>query len=181
MSKIIGLFILSLLLVINILCCTSHKEQLPKEKRIKSDRTQQLLQNINHYFSEKEYDILQQYMLRQNFKMQQSKYGFYVEQLSQGTGHRCSQRDFVTLHGQVWLIDGTLCYTYTAERPLQIHIGAETHYRALNLALLGVRKGDSFRILFPSMMLFGLSGDGNKIPPKSPLLFTLTVVDIIRK
>ncbi|MGL4956259.1 MAG: FKBP-type peptidyl-prolyl cis-trans isomerase [Bacteroidales bacterium] len=174
-------YLISALLLLTCSYACSPNEQLPQQKTVLVDKTQQALQDMNRYLSEREYDVLQAYINRQGFKMQQSQYGFYVEQVEQGSGRACKQRDFVTLQGRVWLIDGTLCYTYTEAEPLQIHVGAEVRYRILNLAMLGLKKGAKVRLLFPSMMVFGLLGDGDKIPPKSPLLCEFTLVDMIQK
>jgi len=42
--------------------------------------------------------------------------------------------------------------------------------KILNVALPGLKEGSKVRFIFPTHMAYGLLGDGDKVPPRSPLV-----------
>ncbi len=159
--------------------CGSPKEQAPQGVVVPNDK--QLLQDVNRYLSEKEQDILSGYVARQHLDMHQSSSGYYYQLVEQGRGAVIANGDVVRLHGRIFLIDGTPCYAYDAQHPLELRLGVYPDIKILNTALLGVKEGSKLRFVFPSHMAYGLMGDGNKIPPRSPLVCELVVVKVEKR
>jgi FKBP-type peptidyl-prolyl cis-trans isomerase len=157
--------------------CGAPREQAPQVAVVSPDK--QRLQSINKYMSEKEQDILQSYIARQQLDMQQSSTGYFYQLVEAGRGAPVANKDVVVLHGSILLIDGTPCYTYSERRPLRVAVGSFADINILNTALLGLRQGSRVRFVFPAHMAFGLLGDGDKIPPQSPLVcsFELAAVE----
>jgi FKBP-type peptidyl-prolyl cis-trans isomerase len=107
-----------------------------------------------------------------------SSTGYFYQVVAEGQGPQVSAGDVVRLHGSIFLIDGTPCYTYNEQHPLDVQVGAYADIRVLNLALQGVRQGSRMRFIFPAHMAFGLLGDGNKIPPRSSLVCDFSVAKV---
>lgn len=154
-------------------------EQAPYAPAVSRDR--QRLQEVNKYLSEKEQDVLQSYVRRQQLDMKQSQLGYFYQLVTEGRGAKISVDDVAHLHGAIFLLDGTPCYTYSEQQPLEVKVGSFSGITGLNTALLGVRQGAHLRLVFPAYLAFGLLGDGHKIPPRSPLVCDLWVGAVVKK
>ncbi|MDR2813807.1 MAG: FKBP-type peptidyl-prolyl cis-trans isomerase [Prevotellaceae bacterium] len=157
----------------------SRPEQQPYAPVVSQGR--QRLQKVNKLLSEKEQDILQSYVNRQQLDMKQSKLGYFYQLVEEGRGAKISIDDAVQLYGSIFLIDGTPCYTYSEQRPLEVRVGSFADITALNTALTGVRQGSHLRLVVPAYLAFGLLGDGDKVPPRSPLVCDFWVGVVAKK
>ena len=157
--------------------CGSPQPQAPQGTAPVS-RDRQMLQDVNRYLHEREQDVLASYVVRYQLDMTLAPSGYYYQVVEQGGGAAVAEGSAAHLHGWVRLIDGTLCYTYVAQSPLSVRVGAHTDYKALNTALIGLREGAKVRFVFPSHLAFGLLGDGDKIPPRSALVCEFVVVNV---
>lgn len=164
-------------LLLVMAACGSPKEQAPQG--VATSRDRQILQDVNKYLSEKEQDILAAYVARQQLDMSQSPSGYYYQVVEQGRGGAVANGSEVRLHGRIFLIDGTACYSYTEQRPFELVVGAHSDIKVLNTALLGMKEGSKLRFVFPAHMAYGLLGDGNKIPPRSPLVCEFVVAKVV--
>ncbi|MDR3297060.1 MAG: hypothetical protein LBS94_02360 [Prevotellaceae bacterium] len=148
--------------------CGGPREQAPRKAEPSAERL--LLQDMNRYASEKEHDILRAYVRRQNLDMQQSGIGYYYAIAQAGRGAALADGDIASLHGRIFLLDGTPCYAYTAQQPLSVALGAHADLKILNVALRGIARQSHVRFVFPAYQAYGLLGDGDKIPAQSPIV-----------
>ncbi|MDR3365486.1 MAG: FKBP-type peptidyl-prolyl cis-trans isomerase [Prevotellaceae bacterium] len=139
------------------------------------------LEEVNRYLSEKEQDILQSYVNRQQLDMRHSPLGYYYQLVEEGRGEQIAMDDVAQLYGSIFLIDGTPCYTYSERYPLEVKVGSFSGITVLNTALLGVRQGSHLRLVVPAYLAFGLLGDGDRIPPRSSLVCDLWVGVVMKK
>ena len=76
------------------------------------------------------------------------------------------------------LISGKIIDQVSELQPLAINFGAEQQViRGLELALIGMKKGESAKIIIPSHLGFGNEGTG-QIPPFTPLVYEIKIIDI---
>ncbi|MDR1415838.1 MAG: FKBP-type peptidyl-prolyl cis-trans isomerase [Prevotellaceae bacterium] len=155
--------------------CGRPREQRPYAPVASPDR--QRLQGVNKYLNEKEQDILQSYVKRQQLNMSKSGMGYFYQVVAEGSGSQIAMNDVAQLYGSIFLIDGTPCYAYSEQRPLVVTMGTFSGITALNTALLGVRQGSHVRFVIPSHLAFGLLGDGDRVPPRSPLVCDFWIID----
>ena len=159
--------------------CGSPQEQVPQGAA--SSIEKDALQSMNKYLSEKEQDMLASYVARQQLDMRQAPSGYYYQVVAQGSGAAAAEGCAVRLYGRVMLIDGALCYAYTEQNPLELRVGAHTGIKILNVALLGMKAESKVRFVFPAHMAYGLLGDGNKIPPYSPLVCEFVIAKVAKE
>jgi FKBP-type peptidyl-prolyl cis-trans isomerase len=157
----------------------SRSEQAPYAPVVSQDRRR--LQEVNKYLNEKEQDILQAYVNRQQLDMKQSERGYFYQLVEEGKGQKISIDDVAQLYGAIFLIDGAPCYTYSKQHPLEVKVGSFSGITVLNTALIGVRQGSHLRLVVPAYLAFGLLGDGDKIPPRSPLVCDFWVGAVVKK
>ncbi|MDR1021973.1 MAG: FKBP-type peptidyl-prolyl cis-trans isomerase, partial [Prevotellaceae bacterium] len=159
--------------------CGEPREQRPYAPAVSPNR--QRLQEVNKYLNEKEQEILQSYVKRQQLDMRQSGMGYFYQVVEESKGSQISAGDVALLHGRIFLIDGTPCYTYSEQRPLEVAVGSFSGITALNTALPGIRQGSHVRLVIPTYLAFGLLGDGDKVPPRSPLVCDFFVAKVNKK
>ncbi len=161
------------------MACGSPRGQVPQGMATSKDK--QILQDVNRYLSEKEQDVLVAYIARQRLDMTQAPSGYYYQVVHQGKGVTIGNEYAVRLYGRIMLLDGTVCYTYSQQCPLELVVGAHADIKILNTALLGMQEGSVVRFVFPSYMAYGLLGDGDKIPPSSPLVCEFTIAKVVEQ
>ncbi|MDR1343414.1 MAG: FKBP-type peptidyl-prolyl cis-trans isomerase [Prevotellaceae bacterium] len=166
---------LAFFVLLQVQCGDPHEQQ-PYAPAVSPGR--QRLQEVNRYLNEKEQDILQSYVRRQQLDMRQSGTGYFYQVAETGRGSQISTGDVALLHGSIFLIDGTPCYTYGEQRPLEVAVGSFSGITALNTALLGVRQGSHVRFVIPAYLAFGLLGDGGRVPPRSSLVCDFFVAKV---
>jgi FKBP-type peptidyl-prolyl cis-trans isomerase len=151
--------------------CGSPHEQAPRKSEWSAARSTEklLLQDMNRYASEKEHDILRAYVHRQNLDMLQSGLGYYYAITQAGQGTALADGDMASLHGRIFLLDGTPCYTYTAQQPLNVTLGAHADLKILNVALRGIARQSHVCFVFPAYQAYGFLGDGDKIPAQNSI------------
>ncbi len=81
----------------------------------------------------------------------------------------------VVLNYEVRLLDGTLCYTSEKTGPRAFMVDHDDVESGLHEGVKYMCYGDSAVMLLPSYLAHGLTGDGQKIPSNSPVLYYLRV------
>lgn len=81
----------------------------------------------------------------------------------------------VVLNYEVRLLDGTLCYTSEKTGPRSFVVDHDDVESGLHEGVKYMCHGDSAVMLLPSYLAHGLTGDGQKIPSNSPVLYYLRV------
>ncbi|GHU95834.1 hypothetical protein FACS1894156_6060 [Bacteroidia bacterium] len=136
------------------------------------------LQNANVYWNERERDVITACIERKQLNVQLHQSGYYFQIVQPGKGAVVRNGSEVTLQCQIFLLDGTLCYDYDAAHPLQFVVGNSNTMTGLHVALEKLPQGTEALFLFSSHLGYGLLGDGNKIPPQSPLLLKVKIVNL---
>lgn len=88
--------------------------------------------------------------------------------------------DWVSLFYTLTLLDGTKCYSSEDQGPKQFVVEKSEAESGLHEAVQFLHDGDSALVIIPSHRAFGLSGDGNRIPPKAILVYEIRVDSVVR-
>jgi FKBP-type peptidyl-prolyl cis-trans isomerase FkpA len=83
----------------------------------------------------------------------------------------------VILTYTISLPDGTECYRNT-DKPGSFVIGRDQVESGLHEVLLLMHLGDRAKVILPSHLAFGLTGDSGKIPSHATLIYDLHLVGI---
>lgn len=95
-----------------------------------------------------------------------------------GEGEAIEENDFVEIKYYVNLLDGTKCYDTDSLGTLKFKLGYKDVPAGISEAMLLMRKGSRAELIVPSHLAFGLTGDQNKIPGNSTLIYNLQVLDL---
>jgi FKBP-type peptidyl-prolyl cis-trans isomerase len=88
--------------------------------------------------------------------------------------------DWVSLSYKLCLLDGTLCYSSNKQGFKQFIVEQSEAELGLHEAMKFLHPGDSARIVIPPQRAFGLTGDGNLIPPRAILVYEIRIDSVAR-
>lgn len=95
-----------------------------------------------------------------------------------GTGEMAKTDDIVTISYVVSLLDGEEVYRSDAGSGGSFKIGMDNVESGLHEMLLLMRVGDKAKVVLPSHLAFGLTGDSGKIPQSAPLVYDIQLIGI---
>lgn len=80
----------------------------------------------------------------------------------------------ITMNYTLSLLNGEICQT-SAGKPVPFQVSAQQAESGLHYGLMLLKTGEKAIFLLPSSRAQGLMGDQNKIPPQSPLMYTVEI------
>lgn len=137
------------------------------------------MEAVNRQMTLDEDSEIEGYARRRGWEMTKTGTGlrYMVLQNGQGLTHpQTGQR--VTLTYEISLLDGSVVYSSDTSGPRSFVVGHDHVERGLHEAVTYLKEGDSARIILPSHLAHGLSGDNDKIPPRSSVVYLLKLLDI---
>ena len=113
-----------------------------------------------------------------HWDMQKTSTGLRYQILETGNGPKVTTGKIARFEYEVKLFSGEMVYTSVKTGPKEFKIGSGGVESGLEEAMLLLRTGDKARLIIPSYLAHGLSGDQDKIPPKATLFYTLKLIDL---
>ena len=165
--------ILFVLLFIVLGCQRQYKDQ-PTENNI----SKETVINANKAMVQEEARQIDDFIKRHHFKMETSSTGLRYFLYQRGFGKFPTGSSTVVISYRVYLLDGTLCYNVEETKPMTVRLGAGDQIRGLEEGLMMMNKLSRARFIIPDHLAYGLTGDGNKIPPVSALYFDVLMKEI---
>lgn len=113
-------------------------------------------------------------------RMERRPSGLYVEDLREGEGAVAAAGNRVAVHYTGWLPDGTqFDSSRDSAEPFQFTLGAGQVIRGWDEGVAGMREGGERRLVVPPELAYGSQGAGGVIPPDSPLVFEVELVEVL--
>lgn len=165
-----ALYILVIFLISS--SCNNEKPATITSKPDKSD-----MEELNRYFIQKDKERIQNYIERKNLDMAETSSGLWYQVLEQGSGETLKPGDRIKLEYELYLLDGTLCYSSEETGPKEVVIGRTGIEPGLYEGLLMLRSGAEAQFIIPPFLAYGLPGDGKKIPPRSVIYYKIRILE----
>lgn len=168
------LFSFLIVLVIFYSCSGDKENKFPsltqkeiEEKLIEANKNALSIEKaqIEVYVKEKELDVIT--------TPTGLRYQIYND--VEGDSIKAGQKVYVTY--KVNLLDGTECYN-TDKTAEEFLVGKDYVESGLHEAITYLNKGDKAIIVIPSHLAHGLTGDFEKIPVRSTIVYDIEVVDV---
>lgn len=169
------LIVLSFLFL--VLACkqqTNEKQTEPVSKPALSES----LEKANRYLVRSEEEDINDFVKRYGWKMEKSGTGLRFLIDSSGAGEKVQFGQQVTLAYQVRFLTGDIIYDSKELGNKSFIAGRGGVETGLEEGIKLLRKGDKAKFILPSHLAFGLLGDGDKIPSKTPLIYEVELIDI---
>ena len=141
----------------------------------KQDRER--LEEANRYLVKQEKEIINEYISNNGNEFVETGTGLRYCIVNQGDGETIKTGDIVALDYELGLLNGETLYSSDNEGHKTFVVGRGGVERGLEEAVLHLHRGDEAEVIMPSYLAYGLTGDGNKIPPRSILVYRLKVID----
>jgi FKBP-type peptidyl-prolyl cis-trans isomerase len=168
-NVLIGLALLSLW------ACNEPKKPvvLPSDQELKEG-----LEKVNKMISQDEKRDIDAYIKRYGWNMKETGTGLRYMIYKDGDGETPKPGDVVWVEFQVNLLDGTLCYSSQITGEQSFVVDFDSVESGLHEGIKLLKEGASAKFIIPSHLAFGLVGDGDKIPPLSPLVYDIELLQI---
>ncbi len=130
-------------------------------------------------FLQRERKAIDAYINDRNLVMQRSGTGLYYQLLlDSASGDLIQTGDLVDFAYDIFLMNGTLIYSSEEEGVKTLKVDKEEAELGLHESLKLLGLGDKGRFILPSHLAFGVGGDQERVPPKTPLVYELKVLNI---
>ncbi len=164
-----------LLIALFASCKRTHQEQ----KVFSEQELNEHLTNANKLHVQKESEQINDFIKAHHYTMESTGTGLRIQIYSfSGTKNIPAIHDEVSIACNVFLLDGTKCYLSDSTLPIKFRIGEGRVARGLEEGLMKMKVGERARLLIPNHLGYGLSGDGDKIPPGATLFIDVELLKI---
>lgn len=154
-----------------------EKREAPKNKT-DEEKVDEALLKSNQIVNEKEIQQIKGYVERRNWKMNQLKIGVFVEELERGKGKVINANSVVRLNCKIELLDTKQVFDSKIDGDKIINMGKEQSVIGLVYALEGKAEGGKLRVAIPSFLAYGVTGNGDKIPKRSSLIYEIEIKEV---
>ncbi len=85
----------------------------------------------------------------------------------------------ISIAYSVELLDGTVCYhSSEMSRPKNLIVGKRVLGKGIDLAVMGRHLGDDIELILPYNLAYGVAGDRECIPPRTPILYRMKILSV---
>ena len=175
--KLINISILIIILFF-ILSCDLDKNNKPVNHVVDDKELRLSLEEMNRKMIQYESNLINDYIEKNDLNVIMTGTGLRYQILNEGEGELIKKGDIVTLQYELGLLSGELLYSSDNDGNKVFHVSRGGVESGLEEAVLKLRKNSEAILILPSHLAHGLIGDGNRIPPKAILVYSIKVIDI---
>ena len=157
-----------------ISCNTAHDRKDGRKAPGKEEMAE-----LNRYMVQKDRERIMSYIERKGLEMNETNTGLWYHIESEGSGDFFSDNDRFVMEYDCYLLDGTRCYSSTESGPKEIILGRSELESGLNHGLRMLKPGGRAIFILPPFLAYGLVGDGKKIPPRSVVVYNISIISSV--
>ncbi len=147
------------------------KEKYLKEQQAKLRKSEKM-----------EESEIKRYITLSNITVKPDSSGIYYIEKEKGKGPHPEPGDKVTVHYVATFLSGQpFDNSYERGEPFTFTFGVGEVIPGWDIAIKKMQKGTKATIIVPSRLAYGSEGYGNIIPPYTPLIFDIEVINIEKK
>jgi FKBP-type peptidyl-prolyl cis-trans isomerase len=122
---------------------------------------------------------LDKYIVAQNIKAERTPEGVFFTAHTEGVGKEPQQGDFVKIRYVGKLLSGKVFDESPKNEPFAYRFGTQQVIEGWDIALKRLRVGAKVTIYVPAKLAYGTMGIGTSVPPNTPLMYDIELVDIL--
>ena len=166
-----------MVIVFLFLSCDNVKNK--KDNPVIDEKQLELsLEEMNRKMLQYESELIDNYVEKNNLNVIKTGTGLRYQLVEEGDGDLIKKGDIVTLQYELRLLSGELLYSSDNEGNKTFLVSRGGVESGLEEAVLKFRMNSEAILILPPHLAHGLIGDGNRIPPKAILVYSIKVVDI---
>jgi FKBP-type peptidyl-prolyl cis-trans isomerase len=177
MRKALNL-VLGILAIAGTIGCGGCKDNRNNVAPVSEEQLRRELIEHNKFQHKAEKERIQAFVDSVKWPMQETGTGlrYWIYETSSGIQAKEGDRAFITY--TVSMLNGEELYRTDANKPGQFTIGQDNVETGLHEAIQLMRLGDKAKLILPSHLAFGLTGDSEKIPQKATLLYDIQLIQL---
>jgi FKBP-type peptidyl-prolyl cis-trans isomerase len=130
----------------------------------------------------KEEAQLKKYVEDNKITTQPNSMGLYIIETQPGTGIKIDSGCQVRMNYRVSLLDGKeLFSSFERPEPVKFEYGKRVDTPGFEYAVSTLKKGSKAKFIVPSILAFGRRGSGTMVPPYTPLVYEIEILDVKTK
>ena len=158
--------------------CNSGKNKKEVNQVVDEKELSLSLEELNRKMIQYESDLINEYVEKNSLNVIKTGTGLRYQILNEGEGELIKKGDIVSLEYELSLLSGELLYSSDNDGNKVFLVSRGGVESGLEEAVLKLRKNSEAILILPSHLAHGLIGDGNRIPPKAILVYSIKVIDI---
>lgn len=137
------------------------------------------LEKANRYLVRSEEEDIDDFLKRYKWEMTKTGTGLRYMIQTENSGPTIQYGQLVSLHYKIRFLNGNLVYSSDELGPKTFIAGRGGVETGLEEAIKLLKQGDKAKFILPSHLAFGLLGDGDKIPAKTPIIYEIDSIEIL--
>jgi len=125
-----------------------------------------------------EIQLIDEFVENSGWNMLQTNTGIRYDLFHENGGLKAKEGNVVSLDYSLYLLDGSKIKDTKLSGPISFKVGAGDVVSGLHEVVTLMSEGDSARVILPSYLAYGLTGDRNRIPPNAALFYNLSLVKL---
>jgi FKBP-type peptidyl-prolyl cis-trans isomerase len=134
--------------------------------------------DMNRSLLEKEKRSINAFVKAKGWDMKTTSTGLRYMFLKHGKGRKAKTGLIATIAYSVQLMNGPVVYSSEKSGLKSFEIGHGGVPNGLEEGIILLKVGDKAKFLLPSHLAYGLTGDGNKVPPHTPIIYTVELLKL---
>ncbi|MDR0367715.1 MAG: FKBP-type peptidyl-prolyl cis-trans isomerase [Bacteroidales bacterium] len=172
------MFCMVFLLGVICFCCKDGQQKRlspPVQKNIEEEKIA-----VNREIVRRDNADIQLIANRYRWSLTQSPSGlcYQIIPSGKGKGKKAQSKDVVKIKGKIFLPDGSIIYNSETDGTKEFRVDRSEDATGLHELIKLMSVGDKAVAIIPSYLGFGISGDGDKIPPVALLICEIELIKI---
>lgn len=168
----------TVLVALVLLFTACHTAQDETQTRPDTHQMQQMLEMTNKQLLAREEQMIDDFLVRFGWQMEESGSGLRYKIQEQGTGPMASHESNVTLAYDVYLLNGDPVYSSNEDGPLQFRVGRGGAVSGIDEGVRLLRQGAKATFILPFHLAHGIPGDGDRIPGRTTIVYQVELINI---
>lgn len=153
--------------------------QQPQDKKTETYQiTEEDLINANRAIVNQDGKTIERYLANSKMEMVKTNTGLWYRINETGKGENAHVGQTVAIKYNVSLLDGTECYKSDSLGVKIFRLGQGGVESGLEEALLLMKRGGKATFILPPHLAHGLTGDNDKIPSRSIIIYEVEIVEL---
>lgn len=157
--------------------CGKRKNTRPIPESSKTN--QEKLVDANRILVKRDKQKIKGHIDRQGWNMKESGTGLWYEILYAAMGDSIKTDMLISFDYNITLLDGTLLYSSNNDGKKKFVAGKGDVVSGLQQGILLLTEGSSARFILPPHLAHGLTGDGERIPARAILVYSVENIRIL--
>lgn len=167
--------VVMILLAVVHSCGTEHPQKQPVPAQKEVNRS---MEEINRQFARDESAQIDGYIERRGWTMSTTGTGLRYMVYEATEGIEIKAGDRIEVNYEVSLLNGDVLYTSKERGPHVFTVGKDNVESGLHEGVLFMKTGEKAKFILPSHLAHGLSGDNDKIPPRSSVVYDIELISV---